>query len=88
MDKNSIYVKNSVENLREYAKLHGLKLVFRNTPTNAGDFCFFIYKPVYMGYHTKYLIGFDGSWNVDSKDSISFDRCWDAAHKFISNYKA
>ena len=38
MDKNSIYVKNSVDNLRDYAKNHGLRLVFRNTPTNTGDY--------------------------------------------------
>ena len=69
MNKNSQYVKNSVENLRAYAKLHGLKLVFRNTTTNAGDFCFFIYKAGICG---RYL--------------VSFDRCWDFAHKFISNY--
>ena len=87
MKRDYLYVKNAVENLREYAKLHGQKLVFRNTPTNAGDFCFFIYKPGYSGYHTKYLIGFDGCWDVDPKDNISFDRCLDAVHKFISNYK-
>lgn len=86
MDKNSIYVKNSVENLRDHAKLHGLKLVFRNTPTNAGDFCFFIYKAGLV--KSRYLIGYDGSWNAPTNSNISFDRCWDAAHKFISNYDA
>ena len=85
MKKDNLYIKNSVENLREYAKRHGLKLVFRNTPTNAGDFCFFIYKEGLM--KNRYLVGFDGSWDVDPKENISFDRCWDAAHKFISNYK-
>lgn len=83
MNKNSQYVKNSVDNLRAYAKLHGLKLVFRNTTTNAGDFCFFIYKAGICG---RYLIGYDGSWDADPRDTISFDRCWDSAHKFISNY--
>ena len=83
MNKNSQYVKNSIENLRAYAKLHGLKLVFRNTATNAGDFCFFIYKMT----GGRYLIGYDGSWDADPRDTISFDRCWDSAHKFISNYK-
>jgi hypothetical protein len=86
MNKNSQYVKNSVENLRAYAKLHGLKLVFRNVTTNAGDFCFFIYAPKWRGYNTRYLVGYDGSWNVDPRDTISFDSCWNAAHKFISNY--
>ena len=85
MNKNSQYVKNSVENLRAYAKLHGLKLVFRNSPTNASNFCFFIYKRNII--KNRYLVGYDGNWNADSRDSISFDRCWDAAHKFISNYK-
>ena len=87
MKKNSLYIKNSVDNLREYAKKHGLKLVFRNATTNAGDFCFFIYKPHFGGYHTRYLVGYDGSWDADRNSDISFDRCWDAAHKFISNYK-
>ena len=87
MKKNNLYIKNSVDNLREYAKLHGLKLVFRNTPTNAGDFCFFIYKPNFSGYHTRYLVGYDGYWNSNYNDNTSFDRCWDAAHAFISNYK-
>lgn len=86
MDKNSIYVKNSVENLRDYAKLYGLKLVFRNTPTNAGDFCFFIYKAGLV--KSRYLVGYDGSWNAPTNSNISFDHCWDAAHKFISNYDA
>ena len=83
MDKNSIYVKNSVDNLREYAKQKGLKLVFRNNPTNAGDFCFFIYKKS----GGSYLVGYDGYWSANYNESTSFDRCWDAAHKFISNYK-
>lgn len=78
----NIKIKNSVENLRKYAKSHGLKLVFRNVTTNAGDFCFFIYKPGRSGY----LVGYDGSWNVPANLNISFDHCWDAAHKFISNY--
>jgi len=82
MNKNSNYVKNSVENLREYATCKGLKLVFRNHPTNAGDFCFFIYKMS----GGRYLVGYDGYWDVDPRDNISFDRCWDSAHKFISNY--
>ena len=88
MDKNSIYVKNSVNNLREYAKRKGLKLVFRNITTNAGDFCFFIYAPKWHGYHTRYLVGYDGSWNAAPTENISFEKCWDAAHKFISNYKS
>jgi hypothetical protein len=82
MKKDSIYVKNSVDNLRDYATSKGLKLVFRNTPTNAGDFCFFIYKMT----GGSYLVGYDGYWNVDPRNNVSFDRCWDAAHKFISNY--
>lgn len=82
MKRDSIYVKNSVNNLRDYAASKGLKLVFRNTPTNAGDFCFFIYKKT----GGSYLIGYDGYWDVDPRDNLSFDRCWDSAHKFISNY--
>ena len=83
MNKNSINVKNSVENLRNYAKTRGMRLVFRNTPTDAGDFCFFIYKPGRSGY----LVGYDGSWNVPVGNNCSFENCWESAHKFISNYK-
>ena len=83
MNKNSINVKNSVENLRNYAKIRGMRLVFRNTPTDAGDFCFFIYKPGRSGY----LVGYDGSWDVPVENNCSFENCWKSAHKFISNYK-
>jgi hypothetical protein len=83
MDKNSIYVKKSIENLREYAKLHGLKLVFRKTTTSAGDFCFFIYKPGC----SSYIQGYDGYWYSPMSSNTSFEKCWEAAHKFISNYK-
>lgn len=83
MNKNNINVKNSVENLRDYAKTRDMRLVFRNTPTNAGDFCFFIYKQGRSGY----LVGYDGSWNVPANSNISFENCWESAHKFISNYK-
>ena len=85
MKKDSLYIENSVENLRKYAKLHGLKLVFRNTPTNTGDFCFFLYKTGLVKSH--YLVGYDGSWNVPTNSNISFVHCLDAVHKFISNYK-
>ena len=87
MNKNSQCIKNSVENLRAYAKLHGLKLVFRNSPTNAGDFCFFIYAPKFCGYNTRYLIGYDGYWDAKPNEVTSFELCWKAVHEFISNYK-
>ena len=87
MNKNSSQMKDAVNNLREYAKAHGLKLVFRNVTTNAGDFCFFIYKPGFEGYHTRYLIGYDGYWGEPITSNTSFEKCWDDAHKFISNYK-
>jgi len=82
MNKNSKNVKVSVDNLREYATSRGLKLVFRNTTTNAGDFCFFIYKMT----GGRYLVGYDGSWNAAPTENISFEKCWEAAHEFISNY--
>lgn len=86
MQYNRQYVKNSVDNIKEYAKSMGFKVVFRNVTTNAGDFCFFIYRTGYRRYHTKYLIGFDGYWNADRSTSTSFDRCRDAVHAYISNY--
>ena len=87
MKMDSISIKNSVDNLREYAKKHDLKLVFRNHTTNAGDFCFFIYKANYQGHHTRYLIGYDGDWSAERNSDNSFESCWNSAHKFISNYK-
>ena len=82
MNKNSNNVKISVDNLREYATSRGLRVVFRKTPTNAGDFCFFIYK-ITGG---RYLVGYDGYWSANPSDNTSFEKCWAAAHEFISNY--
>lgn len=83
MNKNSKMVNDSIKNLRNYAKSCGLKLVFRNTPTDAADFCFFIYKSGHKGY----LVGYDGNWGEPLTSNTSFEKCWDAAHKFISNYE-
>lgn len=86
MDIN--YINNSIKNLSEFAKEHGLKLVFRNKETNTGDFCLFIYKqPSMMKFRNRYLVGFDGYWDVPADSNVSFDNCWEAAHKYISNYK-
>ena len=87
MKKNSSQMKEAINNLREYAKTHGLKLIFRNATTSAGDFCFFIYKSGFEGYHTRYLVGYDGYWSAPVTSNISFEKCWESAHKFISNYK-
>ena len=85
MNMNKNCIKNSVNNLREYAKKKGLKLVFRNVTTNVGDFCFFIYAPKCHGYHTRYLIGYDGYWSAKPNEVTSFELCWKAANEFISN---
>ena len=74
MNKNSNYVKKSVENLREYATRKGLKVVFRNHPTNTGDFCFFIYKMS----GGSYLVGYDGCCSMPASECVkgySFSLC-------------
>ena len=81
--KNSDYIKNSIKNLKDYAKSKGFKIVWRNVTTNCGDFCIFIYN-LNTGYHSRYLVGFDGDW--DATDNRSFDNCLEAAHEYIRNY--
>ena len=39
--KNSDYIKNSIKNLKDYAKSKGFKIVWRNVTTNCGGFLYF-----------------------------------------------
>ena len=82
--KSNDYVKNSISNLKEYAKSKGFKIVWRNATTNCGDFCIFIYD-LNTGYHTRYLVGYDGYWS--STNEYSFNNCLKAAYEYIRNYK-
>lgn len=81
MDKT--YIKNAVKIVKEFAKSKGYKIVFRNVTTYCGDFCFFIYKPGFEGYSTKYLVGYDGDWDAEEYDNRYFDRCIEAIYDFI-----
>ncbi len=78
------YIENSINNLKDFAKSRGMKVVFRNHTTNCGDFCIFIYDSKMFGFHTRYLVGYDGSWDANHKQ---FDDCWEMAMDYIRKYK-
>lgn len=82
MDK---YYKNSIRNIKDYADKLGFKVVFRDSPNNCGDFCFFIYKKGVIGQ--RYLVGFDGYWDATGSDPCSFDSCWEAVHQYIIQHR-
>ena len=75
-------IKNKIDNLKNLAKEHNLKVVFRNKTTNAGDFTFFVYK----AEGGKYIVGFDGYWKTWDKN-LSFNKCYNYTVNFIENYK-
>lgn len=73
--------EEKVEAAKEEAKAKGLVLKFRNKPTNAGDFTFFIYdKSVKNGY----LVGYDGGWN---SSTYNFDKCLELTLDYIRKYE-
>lgn len=78
------YYTNSIKNIKDYANKLGYKVVFRDSPNNCGDFCFFIYKKGLVG---RYLVGFDGYWDVPASDRCSFDNCWESVHNWIINHR-
>ena len=83
MRKELTYHQNYLINtLKEYAKNRGLKVVFRNRKMPSGDFCFFVYHPD----RRSYLIGFDGSWDVDENNICSFTSCLKETRSFIEKY--
>ena len=63
--------------MREFAKQHGLTIKFRSYPSNAGDFCIYIYD---KKFRDGYIVGFDGS-NVSH--TANLDSCIRMAYKWI-----
>jgi len=86
-EPNDFYVKECIDELKNYAKTKGFKIVFRNVSTPYNDFTIFIYKPHCNGYHTKYLIKYDGDYNVPEFSSNHFDTCINLSKSFIENYE-
>lgn len=72
---------NKIAELEQYAKNKGYdKVVFRDKPTNSGDFCIFLYNNKIQP--KRYCVGFDGNWSGE----FNFDYCLDQAYKYIDNY--
>lgn len=83
MDKN--YINSQIGGLRALAKEKGYKLVFRNHPTEQGDFCIFIYTPQRKKIYT---IGFDGDWDAREDSPCHFDNCVMDARDFIIKFSS
>lgn len=79
--KDSLSVKNKINEVRNLAKRHNLKLVFRDKTTNAGDFTFFFYKPE----GGRFLVGIDGLWKTNYEE-LTFESCYDFAKRWVKCY--
>lgn len=64
--------------LKEYAKVHGLDVRFRDHKTDQGDFCIFIYDR--QNFRKSYAVGYDGDWQ---SKAVSFDKCLKSAYRWI-----
>lgn len=80
---SKVIAQEKVDEVKKFAKSRGFKVIFRNISTNTGDFHFFIYRPGFNGYHTKYLIAYDGYWDVPEYDAESFDICIEKVKEYI-----
>lgn len=72
----------AILNLNELARVKNMKIRFRNTPTNAGDFCIFVYE----NGNNHYSVGFDGSNNSAEYPELSFDNCIKKAKNWIETH--
>ena len=70
-------MKEKIELLRKEAEKQGLKIRFRKTPTDQGDFCIFIYDP---SFRKGYAVGFDGD---NTGEGVSFDQCLSSAYRWL-----
>lgn len=76
--------KDLVKETQDLAKEKGLEVKFRNRKMNTGDFCFFIYD---KRKQQRYLVGYDGDWDVKDDDTLSFKSCYEKTLKYIKEYK-
>jgi len=58
--KNSKYVKNSINDIQEYAKSHGYRIKFKADNVN---FYFTIYKYRWFGLNNKFIKKYFGIWD-------------------------
>ena len=79
--KNNVrHIRNSIENLKYFAKEHGLKVKFEDKILG---FTFNVYKPMFFGLYNKLLKVFIGIWSHES----DFDEKWKETHEYIKKYK-
>ena len=71
------YIDDIINELRKKAAEQGLRIRFRDTPTEHGDFCIFVYDPT---FRPGYAVGFDGDWHGEG---VSFDQCLASACYWI-----
>ena len=72
----------AILNLKEFARAKNMRIRFRNTPTNAGDFCIFIYE----NGKNHYSVGWDGSNNELLYPDMSFNKCVQKAKEWINKH--
>lgn len=72
-------IYNQISELRKVAKEHGLEIRFRNTKTDQGDFCIYIYDKT---FRKSYAVGYDGDWDGNY---IDFESCLKSAYNWIKN---
>ena len=79
--KNNVrHIRNSIENLKYFAKEHGLKVKFEDKILG---FTFKVYKPKFFGLYNKKLKEFIGIWTHEQ----DFDKKWEETCEYIKNYK-
>lgn len=76
-------VTKKIEQLKNAAKKQGLKITFRDRPTNLGDFCIFIYDRSYR--INQYAVGYDGMWNAEESSPLHFLNCLKYAYNWLEN---
>jgi hypothetical protein len=76
--------QEAIKILKDQAKEHGLEIKFHQHPNgNTGDFTFFIYD---KSKQSRYLVGYDGTWDAKEDSNTSFKGCFKDTLKYIQNY--
>ena len=75
-------ITDKLRDLRSYARDRGFRIRFRNSPTNMGDFCIFLY----VGNNKHYQVGYDGIWSAKEDNVTNFDKCLENAYHFIDRW--
>jgi len=75
---SSSHVNQMINNLRRLAQCCGYRVVFKNH--SSYEFTIFIYNKDLPG---RYIVGYDGSWNVQLNKTYSFLGCYKSAINYI-----